>query len=391
MLTTPAYSGRFSYPTAVLFAPGAARSAGPEIARLGRRALIVTDPGLTAGGVIAPITAALEGAGVAVAVYDGVHPNPTEGDVRAGLRALAAHDADVIVAVGGGSALDAAKIIRLMEAHPFPIADYDARHGGDARVTGPLKPLVAMPTTAGTGSEVSRSSVISLAPDGRKIVVFSPRLIPTLAVCDPELSVSLPPRLTAATGADALTHAVEAYLARGFHPPADALALQAVTYVFRYLRRACLTPGDLEARAYMLLASMMGAMAFQKGLGACHAMAHALTAVHHLHHGLANAICLPVVADFNRPAVNGRLRDLVRAAGLDVVPLSDGDAALHFFAELRALFADVGLPASLRAAGVAKPDLDALVALAKEDGCLADNPVDLSPAQLRALFLSIAG
>jgi alcohol dehydrogenase class IV len=382
MLTTPLFSGRFSFPTAVEFGPGAVRAAAPEIALLGRRALVVSDAGLAAGPVVARVVAALAENGVAAAVFDGVHPNPTEADVRAGVGALAAFEADLVVAVGGGSPIDAAKAIRLLAGHSLPLAAFDARAGSAAAPMGPLLPMVAIPTTAGTGSEVSRSAVISLAADGRKLIVFGPPLLPTLAVCDPELTLDLPPRLTAATGADALTHAVEAYLARGFHPPADALALQSVAYVFRYLRRAYAIPGDLEARVHMMLASLLGAMAFQKGLGACHAMAHALTTVHHLHHGLANAVCLPAVVEVNGAAAPARLRDLARAAG--------SSSGAQWVADLRGLLADVGLPATLRAAGVDAPDYAALVPLAVADGCLADNLVDLGAADLRALYERVA-
>ena len=389
MLTTSSVTGRFSFPTSVVFGPGVLAGAGPDVQRLGRRALIVTDADLAPGPVVARVAAMLEAAGLRAAVFGGVHPNPTESDVREGLRALQEHDADLLVAVGGGSPLDAAKLIRLVQHHPFPITDYDARGGGDARVTGPLAALVAVPTTSGTGSEVSRSAVVSLDADGRKLVVFSPRLIPTLAICDPELTVGLPPRLTAATGADALTHGVEAYLARGFHPPADALALQAVAYAFRYLRRAVMEPGDLEARTYMMLASMLGAMAFQKGLGACHAMAHSLTAVHHVHHGLANALCLPAVVEANAAAVPERVRELDRAAGNSLALLSNEAAVEHFCGELRGLFFDTGLPLSLRAAGI-EPDYGRLVPLALADGCLNDNPLDFSAAQIEALYRQTA-
>lgn len=390
MLTTPDYSGRFSFPTPIAFGPGVLRTVGPELAGLGRHALVVTDRGLVQAGVVAEVRRALESAGVACTVFDAVRENPTESDVLAGRAALAEAGADFIVAVGGGSPLDAGKLIRLMQHHPGELADYDVLRGGDRRVTQPLAPLVAVPTTAGTGSEVSRSAVVTIESAGRKIVVFSPRLLPTLAVCDPELTLGLPPRLTAATGADALTHAVEAYLAKGFHPMADALALQAVAYVFRFLRRAVVRGGDLEARTHMMLASMLGAVAFQKGLGVCHSMAHALTAVHGTHHGLANAVCLPAVVVFNTEVAAERVRELDRAAGNGLGLLSNQDAAGHFQFELRALFEEAGLPMSLRTAGIDRPAFERLCTLAAADGCRLDNPREAGEPEFRRLFEQVA-
>lgn len=388
MLTTSNYSGRFSFPTPIAFGPGVLRGAGAEVAALGRHALIVTDEGLVKAGIIADVGRALEAAGIACTVFAGVHENPTEADVMAGRAALDAAGADLIVAVGGGSALDAGKLIRLMQHHGGELADYDVLQGGDRRVTERLAPLVAMPTTSGTGSEVSRSAVVTIERLGRKIVIFSPRLLPALAVCDPELTVGLSPRLTAATGADALTHAIEAYMAKGFHPMADALALQAVNYVFRYLRRAVEQGSDLEARTHMMLASMLGAVAFQKGLGACHSMAHALTAVHGTHHGLANAICLPAVIAFNAEVAVERVREL--AAGSGRGRLSNQDAAGRFLFELHALLAEAGIPPSLGAAGIARPDFERLTALASIDGCRLDNPREAGAEEFRDLFEHVA-
>lgn len=390
MLTTPNYSGRFQFPTPIAFGPGVLRTVGAEVASLGRHAFIVTDPGLVQAGIIDEVRRALEAAGVACSVFAGVRENPTDADVLAGRAALDEAGADLIVAVGGGSALDAGKLIRLMQHHAGELADYDVMQGGDRKVTERLAPLVAVPTTAGTGSEVSRSAVVTIERAGRKIVIFSPRLLPSLAVCDPELTAGLPPRLTAATGADALTHAIEAYMAKGFHPMADALALQAVGFVFRYLRRAVVQGSDLEARTHMMLASMLGAVAFQKGLGACHAMAHALTAVHGTHHGLANAICLPAVIAFNAEVAVERVRELDRAVGNGLGLLSNQDAASHFQFELHALLEEAGIPASLRLAGIERPDFERLTALASIDGCRLDNPREAGPAELRGLFEQVA-
>lgn len=389
MLTAQALNGRFSFPTPTLFGPGCVAAGAVEIAALGKRALIVTDNGLIRSGLIERIGSLLQNAGMEYVVYDGVHGNPTEDDVMAGLQLLNDTQADVIVAVGGGSPIDAAKMIRLLQHHPFPIEQYDDLIDGGRLVTKPLLPMVAIPTTSGTGSEVSRSAVITPTATGRKTVVFSPRLIPSLAVCDPELTLGLSPRMTAATGADALTHAVEAYVAKGFHPLADALALQGVTYVFRYLRRAVINPADIEARSYMMLASMFGAIAFQKGLGACHSMAHALSAVHETHHGLANAVCLPSVVAFNAMAVGDRMRDLDRAVGNGIGLLSNVDAVSHFQHELKALLYDAGIPSRLSAIGIGYPEVPRLVAYALSDGCHASNPRQVSEMDFTTLFQDV--
>ncbi len=384
------FRGHFAFPTDVIFGPGSLRTAGPELASLGRKALIVSDEGLKRAGVVESLSAILRASGVSYEVFTGVRPNPHEDDVEAGLTAYQDAGADFWIGLGGGSPLDAAKVMRLRASHPGRLEEYEVLNEGWKKIQGPLAPMVAIPTTAGTGSEVSRSAVIGLRDSGRKAVFFSPRLLPTLGICDPELTVGLGARLTAATGADALTHAVEAYLARGFHPVADALALQAVTYVFRYLRRAVINPRDIEARSYMMLASMFGAMAFQKGLGSCHSMAHALTALHHTHHGLANGVFLPHVVAFNADTVPERIRELARASGNNLGLLSNGKAAGQFIGDLKLLFTDAGLPSGMREAGVHSPDYPGLVSFAMGDGCRRDNPRDTHESDFSWLFRAAA-
>lgn len=389
MLATESLTGVFAFPTRVMFGPGMRHVAPRELATWGKRTLVVTDKGIRAMGILDEVLATLRTVGIECEVYDGVHPNPIASDVENGLAVYRAARAEFIVALGGGSALDTAKAIRLCVNHPLPLDQYDDRVDGSRLVTEPMPALAAYPTTAGTGSEVSRSAVIGLGDAARKTVLFAPPLIPTLAVCDPELTLDLPPGLTAASGADALSHGVEAYLARGFHPIADVLALQAVRYVFRYLRRAVLDGRDLEARAHMMLASIVGAMAFQKGLGACHSMAHPLSSRYGLHHGLANALCLPAVVRFNAQAVPDRMRELLRAVGFTVDTISSVDAAALFVRELRALFSDVGLPQNLLAAGVEKPDWEALTFEALADGCHSGNPRPVRAEDFRVLYQSL--
>src|SRR5690606_926684 len=241
---------------------------------------------------------------------------PSEAEAHAAAKAFNEAKADIVVGVGGGAPIDVAKLVRLTTTHSLPLAEYDDAVGGDAKITQPMPPMIAIPTTAGTGSEVGRSAVVTIAETNRKTVIFSPRLIPSVAILDPLLTVSLPPALTAATGFDALTHNIEAYCAKRDHPLADAIALEGIELIANNLAQAYEDGKKLEARGAMLKASMMGAVAFQKGLGACHALAHPLGAQLGLHHGLANALCLPAVLDFNRTAVTMRIVRIARILGV---------------------------------------------------------------------------
>jgi alcohol dehydrogenase class IV len=374
-----------SWPTRVLLGAGALARLPEEVERLGvRRPLLVTDRGVVRAGLAERVAAVLAGAGLRVARFEDVQPNPTDRDADLGLAAYRAGECDGLVAVGGGSSIDAAKLVQLLTTHPPPLSRYDDAAGGDRFVTGDLPPLVAIPTTAGTGSEVGRSGVATLPDTGRKTVIFSPHLMPRVALCDPELTVGLPPALTAWTGMDALTHGVEAYLATGFHPLADAVALDAVRRVARALPAAVRDGRDLAARTDMMVAAMEGAMAFQKGLGACHALAHALTPLSGVHHGLANALVLPAVLEWNRAAAAPRLARIAVALG---EPPGPGDAALAARAveRVRALARDVGIPAGLRAAGVREEDLPRIAAKALEDASHRTNPRPCREEDLLAL------
>ncbi|MFA6032956.1 MAG: iron-containing alcohol dehydrogenase, partial [Myxococcota bacterium] len=226
-------------------------------------------------------------------VFSGVSPNPTDAQADAGAAAYRAHGADSIVAIGGGSALDAGKAVQVRINHHEPMEVYDDNIGGDAKITGAIPPLIAIPTTAGTGSEVGRSAVITVAAAGRKVVVFHPKLLPVVALCDPELTYGLPPRITAETGMDALSHCIEAYMSKGYHPMADAIALKGIRMVADNLPTAVADGKNVIARQEMMAAAMMGATAFQKGLGVIHSLAHPLSSVAGVSHGLANAIMMP--------------------------------------------------------------------------------------------------
>ena len=284
---------RFSFPTTIHFGPGARALTGPHLREHGcKRPLIVTDKGLAVLPLIAELQAELEALGLTVAVYGGVFGNPTGPQVMSGAAAYRAHGADCVVGVGGGAALDVAKLVGLLATHPGDVMEYAWDHPQVRPITAALPHFVALPTTSGTGSEVGRSSVISEEATHIKRVIFSPLILARAVFADPELTLGLPPAVTAATGMDALTHNIESYLSPAFHPLCDGIALEGVRIAARALLTAVREPGNVAARADMMMASMMGAIAFQKDLGAVHSCAHALGTVCDLHHGLANALMI---------------------------------------------------------------------------------------------------
>ncbi len=375
-----------SFPTRIVFGKGATGELSNHLARLGvKRPLVVTDRGVAQAGLLQRITGALDAAQVSYAVFDGVEPNPTGATIEAGLAAFREHGCDGLVAVGGGSPIDAAKGVRLMATHPPPLAQYDDARDGWRLVTHPMPPLVAIPTTAGTGSEVGRSFVVTLQDTRRKTVIFAPPLIPSVAVCDPELTYDLPPKLTAATGMDALTHNLEALVAKGFHPLADALARKGIEICGRYLARAVKNGRDEEARAQMMVAAITGACAFQKGLGAAHALAHALTPIAGVHHGLANAIVLPYVMEFNLLSAAPALAEVAVALG---EPPGDDPPRLARRAveRVRALEREIGIPERLSDVGVRAEQIPALTEKANEDASHQANPRPCTRADLEVLL-----
>ncbi|NRD60386.1 iron-containing alcohol dehydrogenase [Corallococcus exiguus] len=374
-----------AWPTRIVFGAGALQKLPAHAARLNmKRPLLVTDAGVVKAGLAARVADVLKGAGLECAVFDRVEPNPTERDVFAGLEAYRAHKADGIVALGGGSALDAGKLVQLLTTHEPPLSRYDDAKGGDQYVRDDLPPLIAIPTTAGTGSEVGRSGVVTLADTGRKTVIFSPYLLPKAAVIDPELTLGLPPSVTAATGMDALTHCIEAYVANGFHPLADAVAIDGVMRVGRSLVTAVKEGRDLAARTDMMVAAMEGAMAFQKGLGASHALAHALTPISNVPHGLANAIVLPAVMEFNRASCTARLARIATALG-DTSNAREEVLAANAIDRVRKLAASVGIPTRLREAGVQEKDLEHIAQKAFQDASHHGNPRTVTEADLLAM------
>jgi alcohol dehydrogenase class IV len=358
----------------------------PErLGRLGiQRPLVVTDSALVDTEAFRQLRQTLGSAdlGRRWLLYEGVHPNPGEADVVEAAEAYRAGPADAVIAFGGGSPLDVGKAARLLVKRPgYRLAEFYAEPDWSG-----LPPLVAIPTTAGTGSEVGRSAVIILEATRRKAVFFHPELLARLVVLDPELTRALPPRLTAATGADALTHCIESYTCPVFHPMCDGIALEGVRLIAEALPRAYRHGNDLDARGKMLMAAAMGAVAFQKDLGAVHSLAHPLSTVCGLHHGLANALCLVPVLKFNAARQPGLYRRVGIACGLDVVqaPAEEADqAVIHFIAQF---LAGLGLDTRLRDHGVKAEHLDALAAQAFEDPCHKTNVSPVTAADLEQLY-----
>ena len=355
-----------NYLTTIQFDFGAVKLLPAELERLGiRRPLLVTDKGVRAAGLLGRVIERL-GASPAV-VYDETPPNPTEDAVLAATEVFREGDCDGVVALGGGSAIDLGKAVALLATHPAPLQQYAAVEGGAARITAKVAPLVAIPTTAGTGSEVGRGSVIVMG-SGRKLGLLSPHLLPKVAICDPELTLGLPPMLTAATGMDALAHCIETFIASAVNPTADAIALDGLRRGIGHIERATRDGSDREARSNMMIAAFEGALAFQKGLGAVHALSHPLGAVPgiSLHHGTLNAVLLPAVLRFNRPAIGAKYEQLAEAMGL--APGADPAEAIA------ALNVRLGLPAGLQAMGVSRDVLPGIAQAAMKDHCHATNP-----------------
>ena len=376
-----------SFPTRVVFGAGSVRELPAELQNVGaQRPLLVVDRGVVGAGIARRVSEVLENAGARYQLFERVDSNPVERNVWDGVEAYKSAGCDSIVGLGGGSPLDAAKAIALMIHHPPPISRYDEAQGGEQHVTAHLPPLVAIPTTAGTGSEVARTSVIILDDTRRKTTLFSPHLLAKAALLDAELTQGLPPFITAATGMDALTHNVEAYIALGNHPFADAMALAGTARIARYLKRAVKNgQNDLEAREQMLLASSMGALAAQKGLGAAHALAHALSPVAGTHHGHANALVLPAVLAFNREAAQARLAELAVALGFDA-RASVVERAAAAVELVRGLKEEIGLTGGLSQHGVREEMIPAIVGKAVEDSCHRTNPRPCSADDFRALI-----
>jgi alcohol dehydrogenase class IV len=369
---------RFSFPTTIHFGAGSRKMVVDHLReRSLKRPLIVTDKGLAALPVLGQFRAGL-GAGLAIETFAGVAGNPTAAQVMAGAEAFRAHRADSVIGFGGGAALDVAKVVALMGVHPGHVIEYVWDHPNVRPIENPLPYLVALPTTSGTGSEVGRSSVVSDDETHIKRIVFSPKLLAQVVFADPELTFALPAHVTAATGMDALTHNVESYLSPAYHPLCDGIALEGTRIAARSLATAVREPTNLAARSDMMMASMMGAIAFQKDLGAVHSCAHALGAVCDLHHGLANALMIEPVMRFNLEAVPEKFAELAHVVG--------AGSADDFVPWLGALKKRIGISSGLGAAGVRAEQIPALVAIAEKDICHQTNPRPCSGADFTRFF-----
>ena len=368
----------FSFPTVIKFGAGARKLVAAHLIEAGcKRPLIVTDKALGALPVLAEFKTHL--AGLDVAVFSGVFGNPTCSQVMAGSAAYKAHNADCVIGFGGGAALDVAKVVGVAATHEGDILEYVWDHPKVRPIVNELPYFVALPTTSGTGSEVGRSSVVSENDTHLKRVVFSAKILARVVFADPELTLDLPPAITAATGMDALTHNIESYLSPAYHPLCDGIALEGTRIAAAALLTAYKEPGNLKARSDMMMASMMGAIAFQKDLGAVHSCAHALGAVLGMHHGLANALMIDTVLAWNYEAVPAKFEELAHVCG---VP----GGGKGFVAWLRHLKASLGIVGSLSAHGVTAAHIPRLMEIATADICHQTNPRPCNAEDFKHLF-----
>ena len=371
----------WNYPCPVVFGQGARAQIVARLSAVGvERPLLVTDPGLAQHAAFLAVVERIQASMPQAEVFSKVDPNPVGRNVEQGVAAARAMDADGVLAFGGGSALDVGKAIALMVGQDRPLWDFEDVGDNYQRVhEDGMLPVVAVPTAAGTGSEVGRSSVITSEELGKKLIIFHPRMMPVATVCDPELTVSLPAHLTAATGMDALSHNLEAFCARGHHPMSDGIAIEGIRLVHRSLARAVAHGDDIEARADMLAASLMGATAFQKGLGAMHALSHPIGARLGQHHGLINAVMMPYVLCFNQNAIADRIEALARYLAID----GGFRGFVDWVLDLRR---KIGIPHDATALTMNASHVDELSELAASDPAGAGNPIAMNQENYALLY-----
>jgi len=371
---------QYNFPTTIRFGAGVIKELPDHLLAQGlNHPLLVTDPLVAGLPFFKDIEARLRAKGMSVQVFSDIHKNPVKSDVEKGGEAFKATHRDSIVGIGGGAAMDVARAIALRIYHHRDLFDYDDLIGGDQYVTEEVPYFVTVPTTSGTGSEVGRSAIISEDETHRKRILFSPKLLAKIVYADPLLTMDLPAFVTAATGMDALTHNLEAYVAKMFHPMCEGIALQGISLIMRSIVQATHRP-DLESRSNMMIASLMGAVAFQKGLGIVHSLAHPLSSLLDTHHGLANAVNLPYGMRFNVPGFEDKFRQIAR-----VMDLKDesGEAVVE---KLFALNKELGLPVRLRDVGVKEEHIETLSDLALADFCHPNNPKPVNREDFKKLY-----
>ena len=375
--------GNWSYPTLVKFGAGRISELADHCKAAGlKKPLLVTDKALASLPITVQALDILAAAGLGRAVFSEVDPNPNEGNMEAGLAVYRAGGHDGVVCFGGGSALDLGKMIALMAGQTVSVWDLEDVDDWWTRAdASKIAPIVAVPTTAGTGSEVGRAGVLTNSKTHKKKIIFHPKLLPAVTICDPELTVGMPRFITAGTGMDAFAHCLEAYSSPFYHPMSQGIALEGMRLVLENLPKVYANPQDMEARAHMMSAAAMGAVAFQKGLGAIHSLSHPIGAVYGTHHGTTNAVVMPMVLDFNRSAIEDRI---VRAAAY--LGIEGGFAGFH--ATVMDLRAQLNIPENLSAMGVEFARLDELTEMALEDPSCGGNPIAMTRENTRALFES---
>ncbi|OYX42806.1 MAG: alcohol dehydrogenase [Rhodobacterales bacterium 32-67-9] len=378
-MTVP--TANWSYPTAVKFGPGRIKELADHCKAVGiKKPLLVTDKALASLPITAQALGILDAAGLGRAVFSEVDPNPNEINMEAGLKVYRAGGHDGVVCFGGGSALDLGKMIALMVGQTVSVWDLEDIGDWWTRAdAAKIAPIIAVPTTAGTGSEVGRAGVLTNSQTHKKKIIFHPKLLPAVTICDPELTVGMPKFITAGTGMDALAHCLEAYSSPFYHPMSQGIALEGMRLVMENLPKVYANPTDLEARAHMMSAAAMGAVAFQKGLGAIHSLSHPVGAVYGTHHGTTNAVVMPMVLDFNRHAIETRID--AASAYLGIKGGFDG-----FRAKVMDLRAELSIPANLTAMGVEAARLDELTDMALEDPSCGGNPIAMTRENTRALY-----
>jgi len=373
--------GNWSYPTSIRFGSGRISEIAEACEAAGiNKPLFVTDKGLADMEITNRTRSLLKDAGLSGDMFSDVDPNPSDKNVSAGLSIYRDGGYDGVIAFGGGSALDLAKVLAFMAGQTRPLWDFEDVGDWWTRADpAGIHPIVAVPTTAGTGSEVGRASVISNSEKDEKKIIFHPKMLPVQVICDPELTAGMPPFITAGTGLDAFAHCVEAYSSPHYHPMSQGIALEGMRLIKNHLPRAYQDGSDLEARAHVMSAAAMGSTAFQKGLGAIHVVSHPVGAIHHTHHGTTNAVCMPAVLQFNKSAIADRFDSAAAYLGIDGG--FDG-----FCAYVDELNASMNIPRTLTALGVTDPDLERLVQGALSDPSTGGNPIKMTPENTRELI-----